>query len=104
VTARERLPNRRGALSFAIDSGGLRYTCTAGFFGDGRLAELFVSNHKHGSHADLTARDAAILTSLALQFGAPVDVIRAALQRDHGGRPVSPIGAALDALAGEATP
>jgi hypothetical protein len=37
--------------------------------------------------------------SLALQYGAPLDVLRKALLRDSHGRPSTPIGCALDLLA-----
>ena len=100
--SRERLPNRRGALSFAVDCAGLSYTSPPAIFDDGRLAELFVSNHKTAATPTLPRGTRPSSPSLALQFGAPAAVIRAALLRDHVGRPVSPIGAALDALAGEA--
>jgi hypothetical protein len=43
--------------------------------------------------------DAAIITSLALQFGCPLETIRHALKRDgHHGIAASPIGAALDRI------
>ena len=40
--------------------------------------------------------DAAILASIALQYGASLDEIRHALKRDVRGQAASPIGAALD--------
>jgi hypothetical protein len=67
---RARLPNRRLAETVEFECGGLRYTCTFGRFPDGSIAELFLSNHKSNSAADTAARDAAIVTSIALQFGA----------------------------------
>jgi len=39
------------------------------------LGEIFVTNHKAGSHADAAARDATVVASTALQFGAPIDVV-----------------------------
>ena len=42
--------------------------------------------------------DAAILASIALQYGAPLDEIMHALKRDARGIAASPIGAALDAI------
>jgi hypothetical protein len=56
---RERLPNRRSSMTFSFESNGLAYTATASWFGDGRLAELFLNNHKSNSSADSSARDAA---------------------------------------------
>jgi hypothetical protein len=99
MTSRERLPNRRFSESFAVACAGLRYTATISRFPDGRLAEVFLTNHKAGSQADANARDSAVVCSLALQHGVPVDVIRKALLRDSRGRASSPLGAALDALA-----
>jgi hypothetical protein len=57
----------------------LRYTCTVGRFSDGRLAEVFLSNHKSNSAADTSARDSAIVFSIAVQSGAHPEVIRRAL-------------------------
>ena|ERR1041385_5596276 len=97
---RERLPSRRQSetLDFTCNDDGLQYTLTVAYFDDGRVAELFLSSGKAGSHVDHVAKDAAILVSLALQYGAPVDAIRSALLRDHVGCAVTPIGAALDLL------
>ena len=79
----------------------LTYTATVSYFADGQVAEIFVSNHKTGSNADCAAKDAAILASLALQFGAPLETLRNALLRDHQGHAITPVGAALDRLAEE---
>jgi len=97
---RNRLPNRRLAETFELEVAGLRYTCTVGRFADGRLAEVFLSNHKSNSGADVNARDAAIVASIAFQFGADVETIRKALCRDSQGRASGPLGAALDAITG----
>ena len=60
---RQRLPNRRQAETFAFEVAGLRYTCTVGVSLTARSAELFLSNHKSNSVADINARDAAIVFS-----------------------------------------
>jgi hypothetical protein len=99
MTARQRLPNRRASTSLSFECNGLRYLATISRFDDGRLAEIFISNAKAGSHSDAAAKDAAVVCSIALQYGVPVDVIRRALLRDSQGRPSSPLGAALDLLA-----
>jgi hypothetical protein len=100
MTARKRLPNRRPAETFQIQVVGLKYTCTVGHFADGRIGELFLSNHKSNSAADTNARDAAITFSIAVQCGADPEVIRKALSRDSQGRATGPLGAALDQIAG----
>ena len=97
---RQRLLDRRASTVFCFECNSLRYTASASWFDDGRLGEVFVGNHRADSHADSCAKDAAILTSIALQFGAPLDVLRRALLRDSQGRPSTPIGCALDLLAG----
>jgi hypothetical protein len=99
---RERLPNRRRSENFGFECSGLRYSGTASWFDDGRLGEIFLGNHRADSHADACAKDAAILASIALQCGAPLDVLRKALLRDSQGRPSTPIGCALDLLSEEA--
>jgi hypothetical protein len=103
AAARCRLPNRRLAETFSFEVGGLSFVCTIGRFSDGRLGEVFVSNHKSNSGADTAARDAAIACSIALQYGAPLEVIRQALCRDSQGRASGPLGCALDLIA-ERTP
>ena len=94
--ARARLPNRRPAETFEIEVAGLRYLATISRFPDGRLAEIFLSNHKTNSGADVHARDSAIVTSIALQHGADPEVICRALCRDSQGNASGPLGAALD--------
>jgi DNA-binding transcriptional regulator YdaS (Cro superfamily) len=97
---RERLPNRRQGETFDIECAGLRYTCSIGRFRDGRIAEIFLSNHKSNSAADTAARDTAIVASIALQFGASIETIRRALCRDSRGQASGPFGTALDLFAG----
>jgi len=99
MTARRRLPDRRLAETFELECAGLRYTCTIGRFHDGRVAEIFLSNHKSTSASDANARDAAIVASLALQHGVALEVIRRALLRDAQGRASTPLGVAIDAIA-----
>jgi hypothetical protein len=50
MIARKPLPNRRRAETFELTVGGLRYVCTVGRFADGRVGELFLSNHKIKQH------------------------------------------------------
>jgi hypothetical protein len=105
MSERERLPNRRPSESFGFALDGLRYTATVSRYADGRIAELFLSNHKAGSQAGANARDAAIILSFALQHGASLESIRRALLRDPRGGASTPIGCALDVLAeGKAQP
>ena len=96
---RERLPNRRFAETWNLEVAGQNYACTIGRFNDGRVGEIFLSSSlKAGSAADTAARDAAIACSVALQFGADIEVIRRALCRDIRGNASGPLGVALDLL------
>ena len=97
--SRERLPNQRRSEVFELELHGLRYTCTFSRFPDGRIGELFLTNHKSNSQADTNARDSAIVFSFAVQHGANPEVIRHALCRDAQGRAMGPLAAALDLLA-----
>jgi hypothetical protein len=101
MTARCRLSNRRASETFSFTVAGLNYTATFSHFPDGRIGELFLSDHKSNSSADVAARDAAIAFSIAVQFGADPETIRKALCRDAQGRASGPLGAALDLVAGD---
>jgi hypothetical protein len=101
MTMRRRLPNRRASETFDVTSQGLQFTCTASWFDNGTLAEVFLQNCKAGSMAGVNAQDAAIVCSLALQHGVPLEVIRKALMRDTHGQASGPLGCALDRIAGE---
>jgi hypothetical protein len=104
MTARERLANRRQSETFGFECNALHYLATISFFGDGRLAEVFISNAKAGSHSDSAAKDSAVVCSIALQHSVPVEVIMRALLRDVQGRASSPLGRALDIVAGGQAP
>jgi hypothetical protein len=100
---RTRLPNRRPSVTFDFEIGGLRYTATISHYADGRLGEVFLANHKANSAADVAARDAAIVCSIALQYGANSEVIRRALTRNADGSASGPLAKALDIMAERAT-
>jgi hypothetical protein len=99
MTVRRRLPNRRASETLNFDWLGMTFTATVSRFPDGSLAEIFLTNHKSGSHADTAARDSAVVASIALQYGADVETLRHALLRDSQGRASGPLGVALDLIA-----
>jgi hypothetical protein len=101
MSERERLRNRRASEQIAFICNDLKYVATVSFFPDGRLAEIFLSNAKAGSHSDSAAKDSAVVCSIACQYGVPLDVIRHALLRDAHGVASSPLGVALDLLAAD---
>jgi len=104
MSERQRLPNRRLAETFELEVAGLHYTATVSRFIDGRIGEIFLSNHKINSQADTAARDAAIAFSFAVQHGANPESIRRALSRDSQGRANGPLGVALDRIAAQENP
>jgi hypothetical protein len=97
--ARDCLPNRRSAISTSFERDGARFEMTAGYYHDGRPGEVFLNADRANSLLDFLMSDAAILASLALQFGCPLDAIRHAMKRNSAGAPSSPIGQALDLIA-----
>ena len=98
MTARERLPNRRRCETVEFTHAGLAFTACAGFYPNGKIAELFLSSNKPGSPIEAIARDAAVTVSIALQFGADLATIRASLTKDYDGSPATLLGANLDCL------
>jgi hypothetical protein len=82
------------------DSAARAYTAGLGFFKTGGLAEIFINvPGRSGSAIEAVARDAAILTSICLQYGASAATIRHALTRNSDGSAGGPLGVVLDLLA-----
>jgi ribonucleoside-diphosphate reductase alpha chain len=96
---RQRLPNRRLHELVDFRHGGVTFTAGIGRFADGRLAEVFLTGSKVGTAIDTSARDSAVVASLALQHGADVATLRRALMRNPNGTASGPLGALLDLLA-----
>jgi hypothetical protein len=75
-TERELLPTRRANRSLPIECEGHSFRATAGFFGDGRIAEIFLDvPGKMGTPLQANADTSAILASLLLQHGVEPEVI-----------------------------
>ena len=91
---RERLLNRRPHWLYRFECDGQSYTGGIGRFEDGRIAEIFINGSKVGTAAETNAQDAAIVASLALQHGCPIETIRHALIRTGGSG--GPLAALLD--------
>ena len=96
---REPLPLRRQCETITFSVGALAYTATVGFYRDGRIGEIFLDCSKSGADAQVSARDAAIAASMALQFGATIPEIRSAFTRRADGTAEGPLGVFLDLLA-----
>jgi hypothetical protein len=95
---RNRLPNRRACETSSFEHQGAGFTMTVGRYPDGRIGEIFISAAHANSALDALASDAAIAISFAMQHGADLDLIRAAMKRNSQGEPSSPIGEALDRI------
>jgi len=96
---RDRLPDRRAhALINFTTSDGFRYIAGLGYFEDGRLAEIFLNAEKIGTAIETAARDSAVVASIALQHGVPLETIRHALTRNGNGEASGPLGTLLDLL------
>ena len=102
MSERQRLANRRASLLFDFESMDMRFTASVSRYLDGRIAELFIDNHKAGSGIGTLVRDLAIVFSFAAQHGADAEAVRRSLCRDSSGKPLSPLTAALDWLAANA--
>ena len=104
--SRDLLPNKREAETFTVSFGGEKYDVTIGTYDDGRVGEVFINRirdkaaAKLGTHLDGVCRDGAILLSLALQHGTPIETIRHAVTRDESNRPATIMGAIVDRIAG----
>jgi len=110
MTARRVLPQRRPTFTFDIhdESGRVDMVVAYSVFEPPgappphTVAEIFVTSRKIGSGTEAIARDAAILLSLAVQYGCPVDVIRGALTRNQDGSAQSLMGRVVDRVVEEA--
>lgn len=98
MTSRQELPMRRHAETFDLDYNNLRHVVTIGRYPDGKIGEVFINFPKSGMQAEAIARDGAVLLSLALQYGAPLENMRTAVTRDARGEPSSIVGAVVDKL------
>jgi len=96
---RRKLPNRRNSETLGFRWHGMAFTATISRFPNGDLAEIFLSNGRVSTDADVAARDSAVVASIALQFGADVETLRKALLRDSRGVASGPLGTVLDMIA-----
>jgi hypothetical protein len=100
MNVRHALPQRRAAQTFEMQHGKLNtvFQVTLGYYPDGRVGEVFISGSKAGSEIEAVARDGAVLLSIALQFGVPLNTIKHAVTREHDGSPSTIIGAVIERL------
>ena len=100
TTERRALPMRRHSETFEVAFGGLNkhHTVTVGFYEDGSPGEVFINGGRSGEQVEAIARDGAVLLSMALQCGVPLDTVKHALTRDSFDAPLSIIGVVVDRL------
>jgi ribonucleoside-diphosphate reductase alpha chain len=72
---RQRLPRRRQGLTNAVEVAGADVFMTVNRFEDGRPGEVFAKWGKEGSTSGGLMDAFSIMMSLALQYGAPAEVI-----------------------------
>lgn len=110
MSNRHRVANRRAVETFAVEVEGQRYKVSIGReikaklgpLENARLAddqvgpavEVFVNAQRVNSQADVLASDGAILMSLLIQYGHPIEEISRSLKRNPDGSPASPLGVA----------
>ena len=92
------LPQRRAAETFDLRFWNQSFTVTVGFYPDGTPGEVFIDGGKTGQDIQSIARDAAVVLSLALQHGTPIEAIRHAVTRSGSGEAASILGAIVDVL------
>ena len=95
---RRTLPQRRASETFDLRFWSQNFTVTVGFYADGTPGEVFIDGGKTGQDVQSTARDAAVVLSLALQHGTPIETIRHAVTRSGSGAAASILGAIVDRL------
>ena len=105
MSNRVRLDNRRGSETMEFETlrrpgvDPIKYVASLGYFPDGRLAEVFLRAGRAGTDINIQSQETAIAVSFALQYGCPVDTMRAAMPRTQEGEPEGAIGMLLDLLA-----
>jgi len=95
---RRTLPQRRASETFDLRFWNQSFIVSVGFYPDGVIGEVFIDSRKTGQDVQSTARDAAVVLSLALQHGTPIETIRRAVTRNGAGDAASILGAVIDTL------
>ena len=80
---RRRLPDERPAVTHKFRVGEQEGYITVGLYDDGSPGEVFVKISKEGSTVSGLTDAIAILTSIALQYGVPLDKLAEKLERTH---------------------
>ena len=97
------LPSRRQHEVIEFRHGHIDYRGSVSFdLVTGLPVEVFLCGGKVGSEVESGARDCAVIVSLEVQHGVPLETLRRALTRLDDGKAAGPMGRLLDLVA-EAT-
>jgi len=101
VNVRNSLPQRRHSETFTMVHGNHRtpFDITVGYYENGMVGEVFISGAQSGSEMEAITRDGAIVLSLALQHGVPIETLKRAITRNRENKPDTVIGAVIDRIA-----
>lgn len=94
----EKLPDRRNSFNLKFYCDKVKYHASCTVNDDGALREIFLDAGKVGSAANIAAKDLAVVTSIALRYNVPLDVIAKALSQEQDGTPLGPLGILLHIL------
>lgn len=102
---RERLPARRPALGFDVPhptpGSTVSYRVTLGHDDSGSVREVFIGCNKLTTAMHISGLEVATLISIALQHGASLEELAAAMPRENDGTPQGAAGAVLDTVVKE---
>ncbi len=103
---RRKLPSRRASevieLKHVLSNGNEQlYFADIGRYSDNSIGEIFLDMERQSNEVANMARDASLILSIAIQYGVPIDEMRASVGRSETGLPHSVIGTALDLLESE---
>lgn len=101
TATRRHLPQRRYSEQFSFRHWNMEYDVGVGRYVTGAIGDLFINCGKSGDQAETLAKDSAVILSIALQYGVPIEAFSKAIQRDASGNAMGPIGAIIDRLASE---
>ena len=83
VPHRKRLPDTRQSMTHKFSISGHEGYITVGLYDDGQPGELFIKMAKQGSTISGLVDTIAVLTSLALQYGVPVEALARKFQHSR---------------------
>lgn len=99
LSQRQRLPATRASITHKFNVSGHEGYITVGLFDDGRPGEVFLKMAKQGSTVSGRMDAIGVLTSLALQYGVPVEALAEKFEHSR----FEPLGWTSNPVLGEAS-